>query len=385
MLGRTMKGSSPYGFRWLQERIARLRLLHTATLERFARKPITRKSLNALVFPELCQKTALFASANYVKDELPTRLAHRIVEMKKLPYFVLTTPSLYNVYQIYINAFSSCSNFPPITSFEQEALFCGMLKKVVSESAEVVELVAKGLFHSRMTCRRLGLHEDGNLHFQLQDWVEILMSSRIGRRVLAEQHIALHETVRQRNSPNLSGAVTKLERKDGIVDIRCDVLECLNCAILASKRVSFHHYGISPEVVISGCDVVQLPFVRPHLEYILFELLKNAMRATVEHFGARRGSLALEKSADFPAVQVFVAEGPSELTIRISDAGGGLSQTEKEKVFEYGYTTVTDLVGERGEEAVSEQLFLGNVLSDSGPSAHESPMAGLGFGLPMSR
>lgn len=367
-----------------REQIVPNRWLHAATLERFARKPISRKTLNALAFPDLCEKNSLFASANYVKNELPTRLSHRIVDMKELPYFVLTAPSIHHVYQIYIDAFSSCSQFPPITSLRQEALFCELLKKIVSDSAEVVQLVAEGLFQSRMISQRLGLHKNQHLHVQLQEWVEILMASRIGRRVLAEQHIALHEAVQQGNDSNLPRASGDLRRNNGVVDMQCDVLQCLSHAILASKRVSTYHYGVSPEVLISGCDVIHLPFVRAHLEYTLFELLKNAMRATVEHAGGKRGSV-FAPPEELPAVHVLVASGPSELTIRISDAGGGLKQGDKDKIFQYGYTTVGDHAAIEVAESVAEESFLGNALSDRVAPMQESPMAGLGFGLPMSR
>lgn len=70
------------------------RLLHAVTLERCVGKPIARKTVNALAFPDDLSETSLFASVKYARDEIPIRLAHHIVEMKKLPYFVLTTPSL---------------------------------------------------------------------------------------------------------------------------------------------------------------------------------------------------------------------------------------------------------------------------------------------------
>lgn len=358
------------------------RQLHAAALERYARKPVTRKTLNALAFADLSE-TSLFSSANYVRDELPIRLAHRIVEMKTLPYFVLTTPSLHHVYQLYIDAFSSCSQFPPITSMEQEVLFHDLLKRVVSDSAEVVDLVATGLLESLRLSQRLGTHDVEGLHRRLQAWVDILMTSRIGRRVLAEQHIALHEAICQGMNSGRSDSRIEPGRKDGVVDVRCDVVECLNQAIRAAELVSMRQYGVTPEVLISGCGTVHLPFVRAHLEYILFELLKNAMRATVEHAGGNRGR-DVELKGELPALHVFMAEGPSELTVRISDAGGGLKRSEREKVFEYGYTTVGE-DADQHVEAVSAQSFLGSALSDRGISVRESPMAGLGFGLPMSR
>jgi hypothetical protein len=37
-------------------------------------------------------------------------------------------------------------------------------------------------------------------------------------------------------------------------------------------------YGTAPEVVVSGDPHVTIPYIPAHLDYMLYELLKNAMR-----------------------------------------------------------------------------------------------------------
>lgn len=130
-------------------------------------------------------------------------------------------------------------------------------------------------------------------------------------------------------------------------------------------------------------ETAYVPFVRAHLEYILFELLKNSMCATVGRAGGRRRGCAVEQTAELPAMHVFMAEGLCELTIRISETSGGLKRSQPARVFEYGCTTVGENVGRDNGDGISGKSFFGTALSDQGNSARVSPMASLG--LPMSR
>lgn len=44
--------------------------------------------------------TLLLQSANYVRTELPTRLAHRIRDMQTLPFVVVTQEMVAKVYEV---------------------------------------------------------------------------------------------------------------------------------------------------------------------------------------------------------------------------------------------------------------------------------------------
>jgi pyruvate dehydrogenase kinase 2/3/4 len=107
-----------------------------------------------------------------------------------------------------------------------------------------------------------------------------------------------------------------------------------------------------------------------HLYYIFFELLKNSMRATCEtHIDAAQD----HDEDSLPPVKVVVVDSASneDIAIRISDHGGGMKRSDLPKVWSYFYTTAwfdihsTDLTADW--------------------EVHETPLAGLGFGLPLSR
>jgi len=103
-------------------------------------------------------------------------------------------------------------------------------------------------------------------------------------------------------------------------------------------------------------------YVPGHLSHICFELLKNSLRAVVERFG-------VENEGDFPPIKVIVVEGKEDITIKISDEGGGIPRSAIPLIWTYMYTTMES----RGLD------------SNFQASDFKAPMAGFGYGLPLSR
>jgi pyruvate dehydrogenase kinase 2/3/4 len=97
----------------------------------------------------------------------------------------------------------------------------------------------------------------------------------------------------------------------------------------------------------------------------MLELLKNSMRATVEWHGM---------DGEFPPIKVIIADGADneDVVIKITDEGGGISRTNMKKIWSYLFTTA--------DPSIQEGMVGGGV--DHGI---DSPLAGLGYGLPISR
>jgi signal transduction histidine kinase len=78
------------------------------------------------------------------------------------------------------------------------------------------------------------------------------------------------------------------------------------------------NYGTAPNFEINGHTDTMIAYIGVHLEYIFMELLKNANRATVEH-----GQKISRK--EHPDIEITIAKGTEDVTIRIRDNGGGIS------------------------------------------------------------
>ena len=59
-------------------------------------------------------------------------------------------------------------------------------------------------------------------------------------------------------------------------------------------------HGEAPDVTIHGRTDLTFPYVSSHIHYVLLELLKNSMRATVETHS---------KASSLPPIRIVIADG----------------------------------------------------------------------------
>ncbi|KAJ2423728.1 [Pyruvate dehydrogenase (acetyl-transferring)] kinase isozyme 2, partial [Coemansia sp. RSA 2524] len=102
-------------------------------------------------------------------------------------------------------------------------------------------------------------------------------------------------------------------------------------------------------------------YVPSHLHHMVFELLKNSLRAVIELYG--------DEAEKYPPIKVVVAEGNEDITIKVSDEGGGIPRSAMEQVWTYMYTTA--------QTPMLDPEF--------NQSDFKAPLAGFGYGLPLSR
>jgi len=163
--------------------------------------------------------------------------------------------------------------------------------------------------------------------------------SSTARRVLAEQHIALSEAL---DDPfhffNDSTSSSQAEENDGehvgIIYTSLKVSSVVQKGIKLLTRMFQEEVeagirkgdaAILPEVIVDGALDARFAYIPEHLEYIMFELLKNSMMAVMRQPMPMR---------DPVCIRVTIVEGPpdEDLIIRISDCGGGLPSVTLPKV-----------------------------------------------------
>lgn len=77
-------------------------------------------------------------------------------------------------------------------------------------------------------------------------------------------------------------------------------------------------------------EPIRIVYVPSHLYHILFELFKNSMRAVMETH---------QDSGNIPPIKVTIVKGKEDISVKISDRGGGIARSQVDQLFKYMYST----------------------------------------------
>ena len=388
---------------------------------------LAAKSLHPLTLADLCKhgrpplsEEALLSSANFTLSILPSRLAHRIQSLRSLPYIVVANPNVSKIHENYVHSLSTLLPYAEehIEDLTGEIAFTEAMADLVQTHNNTISILARGFLEARK-------------YISAQEVTRFLdehLRARIGTRLVAEQHIALHFSSQPHNE--LNGHETKqLEQSTyiGVIDTALKPASIIrNCEATVGEICELK-YGVRPTVKIIGDVDTTIAHIPMHLEYILTELLKNSFRATIEagmesepveitiapapanepqtqDIKSKPGKLARHTDgvvSNYDQGSVDCASGSNKpdisasanikplsqstpgVTIRIRDRGGGIKPENYDKLWEYGFTTFNeDEINEKTSSGGNGGGALDVISSGAGGV---SSLAGLGYGLPLGR
>ncbi|KAF9172477.1 hypothetical protein BGX21_006623 [Mortierella sp. AD011] len=359
--------------------------------------------------------------ARYARKELPVRLARLIKSTQQLPFIVGTNPYIKQVYKLYYDSFQTITATPKeLKDKEDLDRFAALLQGLVASHADVIPMLSQGF----LECQKYMQKDD------IKKFLDGVIRSRIGIRLIAEQVISLREQRtdsdvdddNDKKKQSKSSSIPKPKDVVGVVHTELRPADLVKTCASFVQELCDINYGSSPEVVINGQTDTAFTYVPVHLEYILCELLKNSVRATVEysqkigrsalnasHLSAKKstfssadkrsnGVVIMNQDDDLditkrpnefghPPVEVTIAQGDHEVTIRIRDQGGGISREHFDSIFDYSFTTVKN---ENDSDAGGDSPYgVDSIFKGVSRLAMQAglggPIAGLGFGLPLTR
>ncbi|CAL5085875.1 unnamed protein product [Urochloa decumbens] len=294
----------------------------------------------------------LLLSAQFLQKELPIRIARRALELESLPFGLSNKPAVLKVRRClpslhvrdwYLDSFRDIRYFPEVRNRSDELAFTQMIKMVKVRHNNVVPTMALGVQQlKKQLCstRKVPFGFD-----EIHEFLDRFYLSRIGIRMLIGQHVALHD-------PEPEPGVI------GLINTRLSPVQVAQAASEDARSICLREYGSAPDINIYGDPNFTFPYVTSHLHLMLFELVKNSLRAVQERY--------MNSDKDVPPVRIIVADGEEDVTIKVSDEGGGIPRSGLPKIFTHLYSTAK------------------NPPDLDGPN-QGSTMAGYGFGLPISR
>ncbi|OQS04570.1 pyruvate dehydrogenase kinase [Thraustotheca clavata] len=323
----------------------------------YAAKPQNGVTLQELLeFGSDITTAKLIHSAKFLHYEMPIRYAHRVKDLDTLPYGLCQMPSVQQVKKWYIQSMEELLEFPKVQTAADERRFTAMIESIKERHNATLFTMARGVHELKLTMHEA--EKKGNLPISMADMIDLhsfldgFYLSRIGIRMLMGQHIALRQ------------------KEEGWVGCICEATSPAEVALAAvdtARHMCIRQYGDAPDVEFHGDTNFTMPYVPSHLHHMLFEVMKNSMRAVVEFHGVDNA---------LPAIKLIVADGDNneDVSIKISDEGGGIPRSALPRIWSYMYTTANS--------HVFESMIGESVPMDFGG---ESPLAGLGYGLPISR
>ena len=353
----------------------------------FASLEPTPLDLHTIV--EKCQDPT-YRPCIFTHRELPILLAHLIKVVEKFPNGLNSMPRVQAVRQILEATFKSVVHSSVPVCRASEKAFLEIVEKRDEAHKPIVEHLAEGVkelrnllikhraaLGSRAVMERRGLDQNAVLQANLDYFYFLYLRTTFLMRQL----------IQLMNATNSHGVV-------GIVDTQCDLKDLCRSAISKASEICTMEVGDCPDIQLI-CDKTEdivLPLLADHLQYIVIEMLKNSLHATVKTH-LKRDETGFVTCDDMPPVVLKIIGGDSEYaTISVEDQGGGIKRSDMTSIMCYTYSTAGDLAKAMAQSRPKreceepEHLLMGMAEKKDPSEGHSpTPLAGYGFGLPMSR
>ncbi|PLW07162.1 hypothetical protein PCANC_25575 [Puccinia coronata f. sp. avenae] len=200
----------------------------------------------------------------------------RFASFQSLPYIVTSNPYLTETYEIYVEAFEKIRSYPEVGCRIDNQHWCQFLQSLLNQHKVVIPKLL--MIFCFWTSFRPSLQPRACVYLGVID-TELEIGKVIDKCIhLAQTTLNLHP---------------------------------LQSSLSSSQAVQVH---------LRGERNGKFAYLPDHLEFIVFELLLNAFRATV--------ASAAHRSMDIGSlpIDVQIASSATHITIRISDQAGGISQ-----------------------------------------------------------
>ena len=262
------------------------------------------------------------------------RIARNVKHFERLPPELRRTDAFQDMEVSAIRWFDTIVNLPPV-SRENHSHFVRYMSSISRKEKPILPLISSAILGAK------GANIDPFLHD--------FCTCRISWRLLLNHHWVVRSS---------SGT--------GVINPFCDPLHLAEAALGQVRDLCCDHYGIRPVSSIQRNTERTIEHVDANVQYILMELIKNAMKATID-----------SDNKEMPVIVEMndtVLEDQHAINVRIIDQGRGISEGMKQTIWKYGWSTVSMSATElQSVQNRDEEVF------------RAPRIAGWGCGLPLAK
>uniref|UniRef100_A0A8C7Y2M2 Protein-serine/threonine kinase n=1 Tax=Oryzias sinensis TaxID=183150 RepID=A0A8C7Y2M2_9TELE len=269
---------------------------HIDHFSKFSPSPLSMKQFIDFGSINACEKTSFV----FLRQELPVRLSNIMKEINLLPDKLLTTPSVQMVQRWYIQSLMEILEFLDKNPDDQQILgdFADTLVTIRNRHNDVVPTMAQGVMEYKEV-----FPQDVVTNQNIQYFLDRFYMSRISIRMLINQHTLVFNGTTNPAHPTTIGSI----------EPHCQVGEVVQDAFHSAKMLCDQYYLRSPDLLLQEMNhkktshPISIVYVPSHLYHMLFELFKNAMRATIETH---------ENKNNLPPIKALVSLGGEDMSIK---------------------------------------------------------------------
>jgi len=349
----------------------------------YAEKTLDKRSIDDLLRMEQLSKQERVLQLH---ETLKVGLARCAMRLHEMPLGFCNAPSIKRVTNSYVE------NFRQVKEYEHRVGANGishrdyrdLTRSIFDQHRGTMLDVAKGVFEFYEDLNLLfgegldiaDMRDDLCLVRDIESSLDEFFTNRLTLRLLISHVHSLNGEVAGTDSSN--------QEMVGVVNVNTQPIAILNRAYVAARFMCLRDFQMAPDLLVNGQQYDKymaekaasaqhhFPYVHTHLFYIFLELVKNAARASIERAqfeaGDSRGKI------EIPPMHVIVPEDQAmwemERSVKLADGGAGMNRSVLSKAFSYFYSSV------KARPTVATEV------SDFD---RRVPLAGFGFGLPISR
>jgi len=289
---------------------------------------VSKKSL--LKMAPLNKNNQILFASKYIYNEIPIRFSKRIRELEHLPLYLNKDHEIFQIRDWYLESLDEVTNLKEPNNIDE----CYNVKKVMEEIYNR---------HSRtLIIMSNGIHKLKKKNL-IDENVDSFLTNFYYKRTRTRFLIG-----------NYLDYFKEKDNRIGAIDTDCNIQTIVNKSLNEIEIISDIHRINIPEIKVD-VPVTNFSYPKTYLYYILIEILKNSI-------------VALQNIKN-PLIQISTHIDNNYIIIKISDNGIGIDDKNFDDIWKFSYTTSK----------------INNNNTDIIDFESQSPISGLGYGLPLSK